>query len=57
MLEYMLDFPQVPVQRECYINIPKGVELNIDTELVIKVKRNIHGKIQAGRAWNKFPEW
>ena len=27
-LDYVLAFPQAPVERECYMKIPKGIEIN-----------------------------
>ena len=53
-LNYMLDFTQEPVERECYMNITKGIEVKSDTEWVLNVKKNIYGQSQADRVWNKF---
>ena len=53
-IDYMIDFRREPVQREIYIEITKGIEVKIDTEWVLKVKKNIHGNCQAGIVWNKL---
>ena len=53
-LGYVLVFPQAPVERECYMNILKGIEVNSDTKWVIKVNNNICRKHQAGRVREKL---
>ena len=40
-LDYMLTFPQAPVDRECYIKITNGIDLQSDTECVFNTKKNI----------------
>ena len=56
-IDYVLAFPQAPVERDIYMEIPKGFQLsgNIDPkEYVLKIHRNIYGQKQAGRVWNKY---
>ena len=53
-LDYVLAFPQAPVERDCYMKIPKGIEIQEKGEWVLKVKKNIYGQKQAGRVWNKY---
>jgi hypothetical protein len=55
-LDYVLAFPQAPVEKELYLYIPKGFDMEGgDTKnFVLKVHRNIYGQKQAGRVWNKY---
>ena len=53
-IDYVLNFPWAPVNRGCYFNIQKVIEVQSDTKWVLKVKKNIYGQRQAGRVWNKF---
>ena len=57
-IDYVLAFPQAPVEKEIYMNIPKGFELSDanSKDYVLKLKRNIYGQKQAGRVWNKYLE-
>ena len=50
----MLDFPQETADRDCYLNIPIVIEIQSDTEWVIKVNNNIYSKCQSGIVWNKL---
>ena len=54
-LDYVAAFSQVPVERELYIKIPKGVELlnKYSRDHVLKIHRNIYGQKNAGRVWNQ----
>ena len=55
-LDYVLAFPQAPVERELYMEIPKG--FNIDEgrtdDFILKINKNIYGQKQARRVWNKY---
>ena len=53
-VDYRLYITQAPVERECYMNTPKGIEVQSDTEWVLKDKDNIYGKYQTGRVRNKI---
>ena len=53
-LECVLAFSQAPVDRECYTKIQKFIEVQSDTEWVIKINRNIYRQRQEGRVWNKL---
>ena len=57
-IDYVLAFPQAPVEKEIYMRIPKGFEVpNTDPkEYVLKLNRNVYGQKQAGRVWNKYLE-
>lgn len=55
-LDFVLAFPQAPVEREIYMKIPKG--FNIDEgdndDYVLQLHKNVYGQKQAGRVWNKY---
>ena len=55
-IDYVFAFPQAPFERELYLKIPKGFEVDGGNtkDYVLKVKRNIYGQKQAGRVWNKY---
>ena len=57
-IDYVLAFPQAPVEKELFMYIPKGFELTDGnpSDYVLKLKRNIYGQKQAGRVWNKYLE-
>ena len=40
-IDYVLPLPQAPVDRECYLNISKVVEVQSDTEWLLKVKKSL----------------
>jgi Reverse transcriptase (RNA-dependent DNA polymerase). len=53
----LLAFPQAPVEKEIYMEIPQGVQLSDgdDTrDYVLKLKQNVYGQKQAGQVWNKY---
>ena len=55
-LDYVLAFPQAPIERQLYMTMPKGMKIvkGDPKDYVLKIKRNIYGQKQAGRVWNKF---
>ena len=56
-MDFVAAFPQAPVERELYMQIPKGIEANVDgntNDYVLKLHRNIYGQKQAGRVWNDY---
>jgi hypothetical protein len=56
-LDYVLAFPQAPIEREIYMEIPKGVKMSYGDDpkdIVLKLNRNVYGRKQAGRVWNKY---
>ena len=56
-IDYVLAFPQAPVEKEISMRIPRGFEINgNDKDHVLKVNRNVYGQKQAGRVWNKYLE-
>lgn len=56
-LDYVLAFPQAPVEKEIYMKIPRGFELkgaqNSD-DFVLKLNKNVYGQKQAGRVWFQY---
>ena len=57
-IDYVLAFPQAPVEKEIYMKIPKGFRVtgNNHDDYVLKLNKNVYGQKQAGRVWNKFLE-
>ena len=57
-IDYVLAFPQAPVEKEIYMHVPKGFEIPGDdtSKYVLKLNRNVYGQKQAGRVWNKYLE-
>ena len=55
-LDYILAFPQAPIERDLYMRIPKGYQVDSgdNHNYVLKLKRNLYGQKQAGRVWNKY---
>jgi len=52
-LHCVLAFPQAPIDRECCMQIPKGVKINGPGKWALRVHKNIYGQKQAGRVWNQ----
>ena len=55
-LDYVLAFPQAPVERELYMEVPKGFKVTEGKpdDYLLKIHRNIYGQKQAGRVWNQY---
>ena len=57
-IDYVLAFPQAPVEREIYMKIPKGFEIETGSkdqkEHVLKVHKNVYGQCQASRVWYQY---
>jgi hypothetical protein len=60
-LDYVLAYPQAPVERDMYMKIPKGFEAEgygIEREdaqdYILKIHKNIYGSKLAGRVWNQY---
>ena len=57
-IDYVLAFPQAPIERELYMKIPKGFEIESTPgdkdEYVLKVHRNVYGQCQASRVWYQY---
>ena len=54
-LDCVFAFPQAPVEREIYMKIPAGIELDgaRKEDHCLQLHRNVHGQKQSGRVWNK----
>ncbi len=57
-IDYVLAFPQAPVEKEIYMQVPKGFQIGKEdtSKYTLWLKRNVCGQKQAGRLWNKFLE-
>ena len=55
-IDYVLAYPQAPIEREIYMKIPRGMEIEGKNkeDYVLKLHRNIYGQKQAGRVWYKY---
>ena len=55
-LDYVLAYPQVPVERYLYMEIPAGFEIENGKNLdyVLEIHSNIYGQKQAGQVWNHY---
>ena len=57
-IDYVLAFPQAPVERDIYMEIPRGFQLADESlnprDYVLRLHRNVYGQKQAGRVWNKY---
>ena len=55
-IDYVAAFPQAPIERTLFMNIPAGVSLEgkDSKEYVLKCNKNIYGQRQAGRVWNEY---
>ena len=53
-IDYVLAFPQADCERELYMQIPKGFEIEGSPrdEYVLRLNANVYGQRQAGRVWN-----
>ena len=54
-LDFVLAFTQAPVERDIYMKIPKGFEIEDgnNDDYALQLHRNVYGQKQAGRVWNK----
>jgi hypothetical protein len=54
-LDFVLAFPQAPVERVLYMSIPKGFEIEDGNtrDYVLQLHKNVYGQKQAGRVWNQ----
>lgn len=54
-IDYVSAFPQAPVEKELYLEIPKRFEV-VDggsKDHVLQLHRNVYGQKLAGKIWNK----
>ena len=57
-IDYVLAFPQAPVEKEIYMQVPKGFRISGKNpkDYVLRLNQNVYGQKQAGRVWNKHLE-
>ena len=55
-IDYVLAYPQAPVERTIYMKIPKGFKIKgrDKDDYVLEIKCNIYEQVQAGRVWNDY---
>jgi Reverse transcriptase (RNA-dependent DNA polymerase)/GAG-pre-integrase domain len=53
-LDFVLAFPQAPVETDIYMEVPTGFKLISKQDKVLKLVNNLYGQKQAGRVWNTF---
>ena len=55
-LDYVLAFPQAPINRELYMRVPVGMTVPSGKreDYVLQLKRNVYGQKQAARVWNQY---
>ena len=54
-LDYVLAFPQAPVDKELYMKVPVGVTINgTPKDYALKLNKNVYGQKQSGRVWNNY---
>jgi Reverse transcriptase (RNA-dependent DNA polymerase) len=54
-IDFVLAYPQAPVECELYMKIPKGFTISGGNRRthVLRILRNLYGQKQAGRVWNQ----
>ena len=56
-VDYVLAFPQAPVERPVYMDIPRGFEMAgglSKTDYALLLHGNVYGQKQADHIWNKY---
>jgi Reverse transcriptase (RNA-dependent DNA polymerase) len=55
-LDYVLAFPQAPIERTLYMEVSKGfkIEGHERKDHVLKLHRNVYGSKNAGRTWYQY---
>jgi Reverse transcriptase (RNA-dependent DNA polymerase)/GAG-pre-integrase domain len=54
-LDFVLAYPQAPVETDLYMEIPAGFSVKGgDKKYVLKLVQNLYGQKQAGRVWFKY---
>jgi hypothetical protein len=54
-LDFVLAYPQAPVECDLYMEIPKVFAIDGDRKRFgLKLEKNLYGQKQAGRVWNQF---
>ena len=55
-VDFVLAYPQAPIEYDLYMELPKGVETKYGNGKthVLKLIKNLYGQKQAGRVWNLY---
>ena len=53
-VDFVLVYPQAPIEYDMYMELPKGVETRFGQEKVLRLKKNLYGQKQAGRQFHIF---
>jgi histone deacetylase 1/2 len=53
-LDFVLAYPQAPVECDLYMAIPYGYKIQDPKRYALQLKKNLYGQKQAGRVWNKY---
>jgi Reverse transcriptase (RNA-dependent DNA polymerase) len=56
-IDYIQAYPQAPIERNMYMEIPKGFTItdgDPEGDYVLQLHQNIYGQKQAGRVWNHY---
>lgn len=55
-LDFVLAYPQAPVETDLYMELPAGFEVPGESrrDMVLKLIKNLYGQKQAGRVWYKY---
>jgi hypothetical protein len=52
-IDYVQAYTQAEVEKDMYMEIPKGFEVDTQGDFVLQIHKNIYGQKQAGLVWNK----
>jgi hypothetical protein len=55
-IDYVSAFPQAPVEREFYMQLPRGFDIADAKpgDYVFRLNKNVYGQKSAGRVWNQY---
>ena len=53
-VDFVLAYPQAPIQYDMYMALPKGIEARYGKRKVLKLHKNLYGQKQAGRQFHHF---
>ena len=55
-IDYVLAFPQAPIEKELFLKIPKGYNIINDdkNQYALQINNNLYGQKQASRVWHEF---
>jgi hypothetical protein len=57
-IDFVLAYPQAPIETPLYMEVPKGITLdglpNESQDYILQLKKNLYSKKQAGRVWYKY---